>query len=581
MNKLNKKGFAISTVIYGLSIMGILIVTILMGTMSTTRKNTKDISKAIEAELNRFSKTNTTFKAGSEAAPISQEYIVPEGQSGYYRIELWGAQGGTNGGLGAYTSGIIKLLENTKIYFYIGKKGDANKGGGSTDVRINKGGYGNSTSYSSRIMVAAGGGVTKDADGGTFYGYSPDMKSLGGVIDIDVENDYNGSYNLKDNSNLVGFKTTYKNSELKYAKTGSRPTGSNGGGGGYNSSNNSNIGGTSYISGYAGQDTNQYGYFLDGQMFSGANKGDGKAHIEKVADITEENSNLKRKNTKLDDVILIKDCLSQENENITENTWTAFSIKVAGQDVSYSSYKVDEQGFVCKEYKLTTSTNIDELAVWHQAGIDYLNHVIKVKHSNEGWDYLKKPVEETKLSETETVKGYRISAYQPDYLTDIPDSGSYYIIPILSENKCLTVSDKEINNNFPVLLEPFNGSKRQIWSINKIDEKLKDNNSSIPREFIIEESASHKALSVKEQENIIGNNIITSQFNQISRIDSSIWQAKPVGNGTYVIFTSNNSVSEINPYFGSHLVYNSSNNNIIIGKNNFDTTRVKLIALNY
>ena len=44
MKKLSNKGFAISTVIYGLSIMGVLIISILMGILSTTRKNTKELA---------------------------------------------------------------------------------------------------------------------------------------------------------------------------------------------------------------------------------------------------------------------------------------------------------------------------------------------------------------------------------------------------------------------------------------------------------------------------------------------------------------------------------------------------------
>jgi len=122
MKRMNNKGFAISTVIYGLSIMSILIVSILMGTMSSTRSNSRKLSKTIEEELNRYSKTDTSFKASTASTPEAQEYIVPTGQSGWYRIELWGAQGGNNGGLGAYTSGIIKLNEGDILYFYVGKK---------------------------------------------------------------------------------------------------------------------------------------------------------------------------------------------------------------------------------------------------------------------------------------------------------------------------------------------------------------------------------------------------------------------------------------------------------------------------
>ena len=56
--KLNNKGFAISTVIYGLSIMGILLIAIVMATMAATRSNSRQWAKSIEDELNRFSKTN-------------------------------------------------------------------------------------------------------------------------------------------------------------------------------------------------------------------------------------------------------------------------------------------------------------------------------------------------------------------------------------------------------------------------------------------------------------------------------------------------------------------------------------------
>ena len=44
-----------------------------------------------EAELNRFSKTSVVY---DQASASGQEFIVPEGQGGWYRVELWGAQGG-------------------------------------------------------------------------------------------------------------------------------------------------------------------------------------------------------------------------------------------------------------------------------------------------------------------------------------------------------------------------------------------------------------------------------------------------------------------------------------------------------
>ena len=60
-----------------------------------------------------------------------QEFVAPE--YGNYKIELWGAAGGKNladnsytssyvrsGGKGAYTSGVITLKKNEKIYIYVG-----------------------------------------------------------------------------------------------------------------------------------------------------------------------------------------------------------------------------------------------------------------------------------------------------------------------------------------------------------------------------------------------------------------------------------------------------------------------------
>ena len=125
---MNNKGFAISTLIYGLAVMGIMIVAILMATMAKNITNSSSLVRAIEDELNRFSKTETTFRlVNDDASKIeSQEYIVPEG--GWYKVELWGTQGGGNGGKGAYTGGVIRLEKDEKLYFYVGKHSDNNVG---------------------------------------------------------------------------------------------------------------------------------------------------------------------------------------------------------------------------------------------------------------------------------------------------------------------------------------------------------------------------------------------------------------------------------------------------------------------
>lgn len=123
-------------------------------------------------------------------------FTVPA--SGKYKIELWGAQGGTYntmaiGGLGAYTSGEIILEENTELWVYVGGttttweggyNGGGNGthdffhdditrsfsgGGGATDIRLVKGECTEFNSLKSRIMVAASGGGGYFFDNITFY----------------------------------------------------------------------------------------------------------------------------------------------------------------------------------------------------------------------------------------------------------------------------------------------------------------------------------------------------------------------------------------------------------------------------
>ena len=130
-------------------------------------------------------------------------------RTGYYEIELWGASGGSYsnfqpedsnvttvyGGNGAYTSGIIGLEKNQKIYVYVGEEGTQQKnelgfngggagnntyghsgsGGGATDIRLENGNWDNFSSLKTRIMVAAGGGAPYG------YGYSGTGGAAGGL----------------------------------------------------------------------------------------------------------------------------------------------------------------------------------------------------------------------------------------------------------------------------------------------------------------------------------------------------------------------------------------------------------------
>ena len=98
----NNKGFAITTMLYGLSIMGFLIVVLLMSIMSNNRSNTKEVVSNIEENLNRYSTTSTTLENNGDS------FIVRPGESGVYKLELWGHN---------YRALTVYLEENTVLKF--------------------------------------------------------------------------------------------------------------------------------------------------------------------------------------------------------------------------------------------------------------------------------------------------------------------------------------------------------------------------------------------------------------------------------------------------------------------------------
>lgn len=54
---LNNKGFAISTILYSLLVMGMLILLLLIGNFGFERRSTNDFVSEIEDDLNAFAKT--------------------------------------------------------------------------------------------------------------------------------------------------------------------------------------------------------------------------------------------------------------------------------------------------------------------------------------------------------------------------------------------------------------------------------------------------------------------------------------------------------------------------------------------
>ena len=215
--------------------------------------------------------------------------------SGTYKIDAWGASGGTGifnnnavtelGGLGSYTSGEIDLEANENLYVSVGGEGYsplsknqhdfipggyngggrgtaggtddiAGGGGGATDIRITNGTWDDEESLNSRIMVASGGGgghCYKADNYGNNRTVFPDM-SIGLSSEGRLGYWSNGIW-----SPVVNQTTGYAFGVGGEYTNNNGTHGAGGGGGGYyggvvrmTGTGGAGAGGSSYISGYEG-----------------------------------------------------------------------------------------------------------------------------------------------------------------------------------------------------------------------------------------------------------------------------------------------------------------------------------------
>ena len=132
---------------------------------------------------NSFTISSTNYSYKNSAQSVS----IPH--NGVYKLEAWGAQGGSytkEGGRGAYASGSIGLKISDSLYVYTGEQYNGTKqafcfngggpgtvstvetntkmanGGGATDFRLVSGEWNSSPGLASRILVAGGGGGASD-----------------------------------------------------------------------------------------------------------------------------------------------------------------------------------------------------------------------------------------------------------------------------------------------------------------------------------------------------------------------------------------------------------------------------------
>lgn len=582
MRRLDNRGFAFSTILYGLMLLGIMIIFVIMSTMQTNRQTNRQFVQKIEDELNRYSLTNTNISSTGNSVD-SQEYIVPIGESGWYKIELWGAGGGggtSNGGYGAYTSGLIWLEENRHLYFYIGNQGNCSSalntasavfngagnrgttsnscfGGGATDVRLRDGAWNQNLEY--RIMVAAGGGGASNAS--TSRG-GPG----GGIIG------YPGK-----NSSTYGPNAGYSFFGLgQHAGSGNF----GGGGGGYyggaagNADKVAGGGGSSYIAGYAG--VRSYGqsganlalnkkaleehnlsvasksagtydvadlnaYFVNGFMLASVNNSSGKAKITKISSGDRNSPPAAYNEAFSKQVTKIKDCY---NTFVSPTTKRSSEIQVMyrGVNLLYNSGDVNRNGEIndtttstgCMEYNLNSTSYVDEVAVWHEGRTNQGNnnkthvtgHNILLTYSDGSTKYL---ATNGTNEFNETSVGLHYSAWNPLPGNSIAD-GVYYIQSALGDAHFLT---KTGDNT--VKLRLFTGDNNQKWSINSLGNGFYKISSLI-------DLNNNNTLQIADGAEYSGSDINIAEFvgSRVGGFDWEKWKFQDGGSGTFYIVSGFN-----------------------------------------
>lgn len=199
------------------------------------------------------------YKGGTQTftAPIT----------GIYKLEVWGAQGGTSnsndiGGKGGYSVGQIDLRKDDTLIINVGGAGNnpemsdggwngggrgglgttqGSGGGGATDIRFQ------GTDLGNRIIVAGGGGGAGNYNGSS----NPSVGGAGGGAYGSTGSSYASSYNGTGGSLTAGGTIPTFNTSITTA-AGAGTLGNGGAGGVYNNAYGGGGGGGGYFGGAGG-----------------------------------------------------------------------------------------------------------------------------------------------------------------------------------------------------------------------------------------------------------------------------------------------------------------------------------------
>ena len=248
-----------------------------------------------------MSKSIVEFPVKTFVYSDSNPYYEVHFKPGIYKIECWGASGGistkSEDGYGAYTSGIITLRTQTKLFIVLGEQGQysetkvvehketfngggsggtknhingygAGSGGGATDIRLEyNGDWSDFNSLKSRIMVAAGGsGITYYLGGGIHHYFGASGGTINGLPGdyfdkVDGVRVSTGATQSAGGRGCIGNYSIGENGTFGKGGNWGKTHCASGGGGGYfgggggginKDSHCSGSSGSSYISGYEG-----------------------------------------------------------------------------------------------------------------------------------------------------------------------------------------------------------------------------------------------------------------------------------------------------------------------------------------
>lgn len=543
---MNNKGFAITTLIYGLAIMMLLLIAIIMATLTSMRKNMKDLSDQIEEELLTLS--NGTVEYTDYSPNYIDYYTVPQGGTGFYRIEVW-SPANDFGQYGYYASGIIKLQENQQLLIYRGPYAYYRTSYVSALRKFSNFIYSHDNPGTSNERQQI---LYTDQTRGWLIG-SP-------TSDARIFNTDDGFFDYFRNNNYTTefFTDTLVvpnvNPTAEFGKVIIRRISPN----------------TLY--GYDKPYNQRYWVNSEG------------IRVRVTEDKTKEGDTYAKDcrvyytydyRTKC---FMIGENESNDSEQCTSTKYDSKIDAYTLRDIYNESHKVNydyqEIRLVCPNNK-----NYSNLNFRIMLSSDKANAQDEKTYSTIIYD--------GKYRDNNGM-GISLSQYQPDSIVDKPDHGNYYIMDANNNKKVLTVK----GDGKSVGMELLGAKDTQRWAIdrvcnyNLIEHKCVNSNpngTTIDKVYRIVELTTYNAMDIELDENIEGNNISAQyNYNSLSINEPQLWRLIPNRDGTYSFKTVVNPLDN-NPNMG-YIMYDE--NGILklnkrIDNVDFENQKFRLFSYDY